>query len=335
MNAAGCKRFWMVVLVGFSQSLCLLLTAQETPTAAPVPAQTNTIISPKHVELPESLSMLSSQSPVKLFRELLAMNFVERHKALTNRSPESRKLILAKVREYESLKPDVRELRLRVTELRWYLWPLMNLPPAGRRALLQRVPAEDLPLVEDRLQEWDKLPAAVQKDLLANEATIRYFSELGAQSGQGAAGLSEARKKKLEAGIQQWQALPEEQRQIMVTRFNQFFGLTPQERAKALNTLSEPERRQLEKTLRRFGDLTEAQRAQCMSFFEKFASLSLEERQQFLKNADRWKLMTPDQRQSWRELVAKMPQASPLLAPHSRPHIVPRRPAPAVATNGG
>src|ERR1035441_403526 len=33
-------------------------------------------------------------------------------------------------------------------------------------------------LVEDRLQEWDKLPPDVQKELLANQATITYLAEI-------------------------------------------------------------------------------------------------------------------------------------------------------------
>ena len=33
-------------------------------------------------------------------------------------------------------------------------------------------------MVEDRLQEWDKLSPEVQKELLANEATIRYLTEI-------------------------------------------------------------------------------------------------------------------------------------------------------------
>jgi len=56
-----------------------------------------------------------SQSPIGFFRELLAMNPGERIQALTNRTPELRSQILAKVREYESLKAEERELRLRVT----------------------------------------------------------------------------------------------------------------------------------------------------------------------------------------------------------------------------
>ena len=77
-------------------------------------------------------------------------------------------------------------------------------------------------------------------------------------------------------------------------RFNQFFELTAAEKEKALRTLSEPERRQIEKTLQTFGSLRPEQRARCIRSFAKFASLSLEERQQFLKNAERWKLMSPE-----------------------------------------
>ena len=50
----------------------------------------------------------------------------ERENFLTNRPPEIRKRILAKVGEYEALDPDERELRLRATELRWYLMPLLR-----------------------------------------------------------------------------------------------------------------------------------------------------------------------------------------------------------------
>src|SRR4051812_7887549 len=64
-------------------------------------------------------------SPVDYFRELLAMSSTERKAALTNRPAENQKAILAKVREYESMKPDQREWKLKATELRWYLAPLM------------------------------------------------------------------------------------------------------------------------------------------------------------------------------------------------------------------
>src|SRR5205823_9681934 len=111
--------------------------------------------------------------------------------------------------------------------------------------------------------------------------------------------------------------------------------LTPQEKERALNTISEPERKQMEKTLRSFGQLTQAQRARCIRSFEKFAGLSIEERNQFLKNADRWKLMTPDQRQAWREVVSKIPMLPIGFDRPPLPHLSStQRPTPARLTNG-
>jgi hypothetical protein len=95
------------------------------------------------------------------------------------------------------------------------------------------------------------------------------------------------------------------------------------------------ERRQIEKTLKTYGNLPPDQRAKCARAIEKYVSLSLEDRQQFLKNAERWNLLTPSQRQSWRDLVNKLP---PPPLPPDFPPLPPLRPTPrpthAVATNG-
>lgn len=271
------------------------------------------------------------RSPVDLFRELLALSPAERRLCLTNRSEVSQKLILAKVREYESLRPDVRELRLKATELRWHLLPLLSTPPTNRPVQLAHLSPEDRRLVEDRLAAWDKLPAKVQEQLLANEATVRYFAEAGSaateQQRKLLEGMSEARRQKLQAGIAEWQALPEEQRRKITASFSRFFELTAEEKQRALNTLSAAERQQIERTLKAFESLRPDQRARCLRSFEKFASLSLEERQLFLKNAERWKLMSPDERQAWRDLVAHVNLLPPI------PVSLPPRPSALRLTN--
>ena len=255
------------------------------------------------------------KSPVDSFRELLAMNLAERKQSLADRKPEDRQRILAKVREYDSLKPNQRELRLRATELRWYLLPLMTSLATNRPAQLALIPPEPRKLVEDRLQLWDKLPAQLQKELLENEAMLQYITPLESASEEQKKEIiktiSPARREKLEAGIARWRESSEAQWQETLARFNAFFDLTPKEKGKALNTLSEAERRQMEKTLRAFENLPKAQRSLCILSFEKFAGMSLEERQQFLKNAERWRLMLPEERQAWRNLVAKLPELPP------------------------
>src|SRR5690348_3910930 len=57
-----------------------------------------------------SLKLPRPRSPVALFRQLLAMTPDERETLLTNRPPQIREGILAKVSEYEALDPNEREL---------------------------------------------------------------------------------------------------------------------------------------------------------------------------------------------------------------------------------
>jgi hypothetical protein len=342
MNLPGREILRLAVVLGASQLMSVSLLAQMASNLSVVTASNSTgprvlLAKPPTAREPAPPLPLA-RSPISFFRELLAKNPAERVQALTNRTPELQAQILAKVREYESLKPEDRELRLRVTELRWFLWPLMTAPVTNRAAMLAIIPEHDRELVEDRLREWDKVPADVQKELLGIEPTLRYFAEVegrsDAQRQQILRSISPERRKMLEKGIQQWDAMSEDQRDNTLHRFNQFFELTAVEKEKTLKTLSEPERRQIEKTLQTFGNLRPEQRARCIISFAKFTSLSLEERQQFLKNAERWKLMSPSERQAWRQLVSRLP---PPLPPTRLPPLPPEprsRPARTVVTNG-
>jgi hypothetical protein len=332
----------VAVVLGASHLLSLSLLAQAATNPPALTLSNSTVprllVTKPPTPPPPGPPLPFVQSPIGFFRDLFAMNPAERIQALTNRTPELRAQILAKVHEYESLKPDERELRLRVTELRWYLWPLMTAPATNRAALLARIPAPDRGLIEDRLQEWDKVPPDEQKALLGMEPTLRYLTEINGlsdlQRTQLVNNIPPVRRKLLEEGIQQWASMPEAQRQKTLYRFKQFLDLTAAEKEKALRTLSESERRQIEKTLQTFGNLRPEQRAQCIRSFAKFASLSLEERQQFLKNAERWKQMSPSERQAWRQLVSRLP---PPLPPHPLPPLPPpprSHPARMVVTNG-
>jgi hypothetical protein len=279
---------------------------------------------------------------VELFRELLAMNPGERMQALSNRPPENRKLILAKVREYESLDPNQRELRLQATELRWYLWPLMNSSATNRSEQVAHIPEGMRELVKVRLEAWDNLATGVQRELVTNEATLRFFTELTNSTPQQRTNmlrkLSPARLAMLEAGVQQLQAMPDAQRSKLFERFYVFFDLTPPEKASALGTLSSAEQQQIAKTLKKFDQLTPENRRRCLWAMQRFVSLSLAERQQFLKNAERWKLMTPEQRQNWCQLVGTLSAQPPLPKnanlPPIPPALFPRKPTLKTAQHG-
>ena len=242
------------------------------------------------------------------------MSPAERSDALTNRPPQARTNILAKLREYRALPPDQRELRLRATEMRWYLVPLMRMAPADREWRLAQVPPELLELVKSRLTQWDVLPPPVQQEFLANDKTLHYFAQPPAPASTNA-----------------------EQERI-ARQFSDFFVLTPGEQKRLLGTLSEAERAQMEKTLKTFEQLPGQKRALCIRNYAKFAGMSTDERAQFLKNADSWSKMSPQERQTWRELVNMVPMWPPLPPVHPAPlPLPPRLPTikvrPSMATN--
>lgn len=257
----------------------------------------------------EGVSVSSGgKSPVELFRELLAMTPDERDVFLTNRPPEIRVRILAKVAEYEALDPNERELRLRATELRWYLMPLLRESPTNRAAQLALVPADLRDLVQNRLDEWTILPPSLKDEFLENERILRYFAHVDLSNNPA----EDSGPAPSDAERAHWNALSEPERRQIANGFNQFFSLTPDEKQAALNTLSEAERRQMQKTLQMFDQMPVSQRAECISAFAKFASMSAPEKAEFLKNAERWSAMSPAERQAWRDLVVNVPQWPPL-----------------------
>ena len=299
MKCSRQTHWWWLAFFAAGQFLLLPLPARELPdAAAPVKLFSATTNSPSSRE----------KSPVDFFRELLVMSPDERDIFLTNRPPEIRARILAKVAEYEALDPNERELRLRATELRWYLMPLLRESPTNRDARLALIPPDMRGIVQDRLTEWSILPPTLQQEFLEHEHILRYFARMDTSNNpaenSGRAPSDDERSR--------WNALPEPEQRQVLAGFNQFFDLTPDEKQAALNTLSEAERRQMGKTLQAFGKMPPDQRAECVNAFAKFASMSETEKTEFLKNAERWSAMSPAERQAWRDLVVNVPQWPPL-----------------------
>ncbi len=308
MNTRRRKFPWLCVLLGAGQIWFLALQAHATADQA-VTADGQD----------DGPPVPQVKSPVESFRELLVLSPEERKAAMADRPPETQRQILAKVREYLSLKPDERELRLRATELHWYLLPLLSTPATNRDAQLIFIPEEQRKLIKQRLNQWDLLPPEIQKELLDNELMSRYFTEFEISTPQQRSNLlaeiSPERRVQLEAGMARWSALSENQRRELCERFDRFFELTPEEKEKALATFSAAERQRIQKTLRAFQKLPKAEREQCIRSVEEFAGMSLAERQQFLKNVERWRLMSPAERRAWRQLLEKVPEWPPLPPP--------------------
>jgi hypothetical protein len=288
--------------------LCFMLNS------LPVVASTNGQFTPPPVP-----PVPTMKSPVDSFRTLLVMPAADRKAHLATRTAEVQQKLVDKIREYQALTPEERELRLKATELRWYLKPLMSAAATNRADQVKLIPENLREMVAARIEYWDKLPAVLQQRILTNQNGAGYIT-LGPPMPPGIPSPAE----KIRTSLQQ--------------RFNQLFELTPSEKEKVLATLSDAERRQMEKTLESFGKLSPMQRKQCVTSFTKFAGMSPEERQEFLKSAQRWSEMSPAERQSWRDLVSAAPKMPPL------PQITIKRPPlpanphkqpAAVTTNGG
>jgi len=325
MNRPG-QAHWWLALFAAAQMAAFPLSAQDSA-VVPVPPKPPLI--PANIMPPAP----QAQSPVNFFRRLLAMTPQERADYLTNRPPEIRERILAKVREYLALGPDERELRLNATELRWYLLPMLRESPEDREARLAQVPDNLRDLVRSRLEQWDALPAASRREFLDNERTLQYFSHVDSTNAPPEPGPQGGPS---DAEQARWQSLSGDERQRITAQFNEFFELTPDEKQKTLNTLSNAERAQMEKTLQSFDKLPTAQRIQCVRAFTVFAGMSPQDRTEFLKNAERWSQLPPKERQAWRDLVAQVPVWPPMPNALIMPPMPPKiqlHPHPMMATN--
>ena len=318
------SRFVAVFVIG------LLATSRLVAAVGPeVPAPHKIFSAPTNLSLPP---LPQANSPVDLFRKLLAMTPAERHDYLTNRPAGIRDRILAKLNEYEALDPNERELRLRATELRWYLLPLLHVSPTNRTAQLAAIPDALQPLVKSRLALWDILPPPLQQEFFESAPTLHYFSQLDSSNGPPMPPTAGMHHISHALDLAHWNALSEEQHQKFAAQFNQFFELTPPEKKKTLNTLSDAERQQMEKTLDTFGKLAPPQRLKCIRAFTEFAGMSAQEKQDFLNNARRWAQLSPKERQTWRDLVTHVPEWTPLPSALIMPPIPPAF-HPPLATN--
>jgi hypothetical protein len=268
------------------------------------------------------------KSPVDLFRELLAANLPQRKLLLANRPARNQELILQKVREYELLPPETRDLCLRQTELRWYLLPLLYTASTNRAAQLAVIPADLRPLLEAHLRDWDTLPATEQKELLEHQEAIQALAERARSRSVPPTNVPSTEPTRVVAAVAHWQALPEEDRQRIIGRFKQVFDLTREEQKETLKFISDPERKQIERTLKAFQNLKPEQRTRCVDILGKLAALSPDDREQFFKNADRWKQMSPTQRKAWRDLVRRLATSRPPVPPDAGQAPVPLLPGP-------
>ncbi len=257
-----------------------------------------------------------SKSPAETWRELLAMNPAERRQALANRTEPQRKYLESRLPEYEAMPPEEREARLQQMDLTFHLGVLMPMAPADRAERLAIVPPTLRPLIEERLRQWDLLPASMKDAVLEYETTANYFVRSRPSLPGGSPPTTDVSpRQNSRAGESTGKA---------VETFSQFFGLSPKEQQKTLEILPPGERDEIERALKVFEELPPEQRRMCIESFVKLKRMSREEVNQFLKNAARWQAMSPRERETWRSLIKILPppslDAAPPLPPATDVH---------------
>ncbi len=289
-----------LVLVTFAVAAAIGLRAQSPP-APPHPGLNSNLNPNPNPNLPpfpppiEYKAVapgvtLHQTSPVLYFRGILGMTAAQRERALADKPADSKKILLAKVEEYQALPADIREARLRQTQLRWELSRLLGLAPAERPAFIKDLTLEDRPLLEDYARWLTNSPAG-KKAMLAQ--------------------LSPDRHQALTLALAQWDSVPEPERLQRSAQFGQFCEEDQSRQQKTLTAFSEAERHTMETALKTFAGLPEAQRKICIQSFEKFAGMDTAQRDEFLKNAARWETLTPKERSLWRALVQRFPILPP------------------------
>ncbi len=254
---------------------------------------------------PPAIPKLTLQSPISFFRTMLETNREAREQFLSEKPPEQRKILEAKFNEYLTLPPDERELRLFMTELRWYLLIILRNNPTNRTALMEQIPDRYKSLVTDRVKHWEKLPSDLQKELIENEFALQYILRLNDNQNNTAvlSSLHPQQQAKVQQLIANWNRFPEQRKKTIIENFNKLFELSPQEQQSALKILPAGEKIRMEKTLSAFSGLSKEERERCIASFKKFSSMSESEREQFLRNAAKWAEISPEERDAWRNIV--------------------------------
>lgn len=297
-------RFTILLLIGCMRAFVAVEAAEAAP--APIPA----IMPP----IPPS--------PIEDFRRWLQMGPDEREQALAGYPPNKQQVLREKLQEYETMRPEQRDARLRALELRWYLQPLMSRPSAQRGDYQSMIPARLHEAIQERLRHWDALSEETRREILADEHKLElatgYFAQVRrSPTAPPLPPLLPPHPASLDSNLNHWSTASAASRERMTGHLANFFAMAPDEQRRALFQLSAPEREEMQKTLEAFARLSPKDRRECVESFQRLATMNSQERARFLRNAARWRQLTPDERAAWREMVVKLPPMPPEPVPEA------------------
>lgn len=296
-----------IKVLDFCATLIACLTWTLSPLAWSAEVQGQTPENPSRIVASAGSSVLIA-NPVDYFRSLLSETPQNREQMLAQKPPAQRQRLLDKIKEYEAMSIQERELRLQATRLRWQLISLMRTAPSNRVHLLASLPEHERRSLENRLNQWDLLSPAVQNVLLQGPTTSASQQPSFSRSPDPVEG---AASRSLDRDIARWNSTPVEHRHKILTRFQQFFELTTSEKEKTLSLLETGQRQQVEATVQAWQALPSKEREKHVTFLKKFTDLPPVEQDRYRKLAEEWNRLQPDGRQAVQYFMNEIPPIPP------------------------
>lgn len=258
-----------------------------------------------------------ADSPVKYLSDLLLASSEQREKMLSSKTKERRAFWARKIDEYERLPESVRQDRLKIAQLHWYIALLIPISSDAREKRLAQIPEGERDLVKRCLERWDKLPEDARAEVMNDFKLTRYFARGETRSSvpPPLPPASSRSGKRNDPSAQAWESSPLEKRREMLASYARFYELQASRQEAALEKMPFSFRRECESQRNELLRMTTEQRQRTLNSLRAFAKMSPEEQARFRENAKRWKDMTPQERNFWMRYVEQLPKRLPPMPP--------------------
>lgn len=236
---------------------------------------------------------------------------------LSSKTKERRAFWARKIDEYERLPKSLRQDRLKIAQLHWYIALLIPISADAREKRLAQIPEGERDLVQRCLERWDKLPEDARAEVMNNFKLTRYFARGETRSSvpPPLPPASSRPGKRDNPSAQAWESSPLEKRREMLAAYARFYELPASRQEAALEKMPFSFRRECESQRNELLRMPPEQRQRTLNSLRAFAKMSPEEQARFRENAKRWKDMTPQERNFWMRYVEQLPKRSPPMPP--------------------
>lgn len=258
-----------------------------------------------------------ADSPVKYLSDLLAATPERREKMLASKTKDRKAFWARKIGEYEQLPESVRQDRLKVAQLHWYIALLIPISADAREKRLKQIPDGERDIVQQCLERWDKLSEDARADVMNNFKLTRYFARGETRSSLPPplppASIRPGNLKNPSA--QTWESSPLERRREMLDAYARFYELPARQQEATLEKMPFPFRKECESQRNELLQMPPDQRQRTLNFLRAFAKMSPEEQARFRENAKRWRDMNSQERNFWMRYVKQLPKQLPPMPP--------------------